>query len=83
MELERGRAVISMSGRDKGHYMAVISVEPGFAYVVDGNLRKIERPKRKNQKHLSVTGTIFDSSSLEDDKQLRKAILDAFGSDHR
>lgn len=50
-----GNIVISTSGRDKGLYFIVIAVEEEFVYLADGNIRKIERPKKKKLKHIEVT----------------------------
>lgn len=83
MDLEIGRIVISMAGRDKGRYQAVVDITDEYALVADGNLRKISEPKRKNPKHLSLTKTVFSGNTLENDKLLREAILTAFGADRR
>lgn len=50
---EEGSVVISTAGRDKGRKMVVYRViDPEYVLVVDGDLRKIERPKRKKIKHI-------------------------------
>lgn len=69
-----GRIVCSKSGRDKGYFLAVVKEEDGFLYVCDGKERPLERPKRKNPKHLSFTGTVLDKSSLSTNKSLRRAL---------
>ena len=83
MDLVNGQVVISLTGRDKGRYMAVIRQEPGFAYVADGKTRHISQPKKKNIKHLAATKTNVDIEKIENDKSLREAIIEAFGSDGR
>ena len=50
-----GMVVKSMAGHDSGSYYAVMRVENGFAYIADGKLRKVERPKKKNPLHLQKT----------------------------
>ena len=42
-----GMVVKSMAGHDSGSYYAVMRVENGFAYIADGKLRKVERPKKE------------------------------------
>jgi ribosomal protein L14E/L6E/L27E len=74
--MEVGMVVKSAAGRDKGLFMAVISAEGGFARVADGRLRKIEKPKKKNIKHLKVTKTLIDPKDLTN-KKLR-AFLKAY-----
>lgn len=50
--IEPGRVVLSRAGRDKGRLLAVIGVEGEYAYVADGKLRTMEKPKKKKIKHL-------------------------------
>jgi len=80
MEYERGRVVISLTGRDKGRYMAVLETEPGYAFVANGKLRRISQPKKKNIKHLAATNTVLEDKDLENDRALLRAIFETFGS---
>lgn len=51
-----GQVVYSKSGRDKGKPMVVIDVvNDGFCLLVDGDTRRIEKPKLKNLKHIQIT----------------------------
>ena len=52
MDLKAGQVVRSKAGRDKGRLFVVIKVEGLYAFVADGSLRKIEKPKKKKMKHL-------------------------------
>ena len=45
-----GQVVFSTGGRDKGRPFVVVSIEGDYLYVVDGMLRKLERPKLKKVK---------------------------------
>ena len=57
MELHAGEIVYSKAGRDKGNYFVVMETEGElFAYLCDGKLRKVDRPKKKKLKHLAKTG---------------------------
>lgn len=48
-----GQLVKSTAGRDKGRYMLVMQViDKEYVYLVDGDLRKVENPKKKKIKHL-------------------------------
>ena len=69
-----GRVVCSKSGRDKGYFLVVVMEEDGFLYVCDGKERPLERPKRKNPKHLALTNTVLGKSSYSTDKSLRRAL---------
>ena len=58
--LEVGQVVFSKSGRDKGRSFIVVSVEEEYAYLADGDLRKVENPKRKKNKHIQRTNDVID-----------------------
>ncbi len=69
-----GRIVCSKSGRDKGYFLVVVKAENGFLYVCDGKERPLERPKRKNPKHVALTGTVLDENSYSTNKSLRRVL---------
>jgi ribosomal protein L14E/L6E/L27E len=49
--------VRSIAGRDQGQYYLVVDVPvDGFALLADGDRRQVESAKRKNPRHLAVTG---------------------------
>ena len=51
-----GRLVFSKSGRDKGTAYILVGISrQGFFLLADGKLRKIEKPKLKNPKHVQLT----------------------------
>ncbi|MFZ5634506.1 MAG: RNA-binding protein [Bacillota bacterium] len=51
--LEPGRLVVSTAGRDRGkHYLVLEKAPDNRVYVVDGEIRRVANPKRKNEKHL-------------------------------
>ncbi|MDO5601420.1 MAG: KOW domain-containing RNA-binding protein [Oscillospiraceae bacterium] len=74
MSFERGLVVRSLSGRDKGRFFAVLSAEETQAVIADGNLRGLDRPKRKNLRHLAKTNTILSAQALTSDEQLAAAL---------
>lgn len=47
-----GELVQSRSGRDKGRALVVLGQEGEFVYVADGELRRLQRPKKKKAMHL-------------------------------
>lgn len=63
-----GMVVKSMAGHDSGSYYAVMRVENGFAYIADGKLRKVERPKKKNPLHLQKTLTTVELAEITNKK---------------
>lgn len=51
-----GQLVISKSGRDKGRMFLVQAViDEQFVHLVDGKLRRLDKPKRKKIIHLQAT----------------------------
>ena len=69
-----GRIVCSKAGRDKGYFMVVVKQEGDFLLVCDGKERPLERPKRKNAKHLMFTNTVLENDSFKTNKHLKKAL---------
>ena len=69
-----GQIVCSKSGRDKDSVLVVVGEDDLYVYVCDGKERPLERPKRKNAKHLSFTNTVLEEESFKTNKNLRKAI---------
>ena len=69
-----GQIVCSRSGRDKGYFMVIVSEDDRYIYVCDGKERPIERPKRKNAKHLSFTNTVLNADSYKTNKSLKKSL---------
>ena len=48
-----GMFATSKAGHDKGSVYIIFEEEEEYVYVVDGRLRTVERPKKKNKKHIS------------------------------
>ena len=80
MDIVVHSVVCSKAGRDKGRFFAVLSMEGDAAYIADGDLRKLEKPKRKKLIHLAPTKTVFSENQLSSDKSLYKAIKERFYS---
>jgi ribosomal protein L14E/L6E/L27E len=45
-----------------------------FAFIADGRLRKVEKPKRKRKKHLAPTKTVLEKDALETNGKLITAL---------
>lgn len=63
----------SKSGHDRGHYYVIVKEEEECVYVADGILKKLERPKKKNRKHIQIIKSIPDEVEelLSEDKVVR------------
>ena len=56
-----GRVVKSKSGHDKGKFYCVVAVlDDKHVAVADGQKRTLQVPKKKNLRHLEITGTVFE-----------------------
>lgn len=56
-----GRVVYSKQGRDAKKYFVVVGViNDEYVYIVDGNLRTVEKPKKKKVKHLVLTDKVAE-----------------------
>lgn len=57
-----GSVVVSKAGRDQGRYFLVIEeVDADFVMIANGDLRKMERLKKKRRKHLKATGAVVQA----------------------
>jgi ribosomal protein L14E/L6E/L27E len=55
-----GSVVESRSGRDSGSYYIVVKIiDREYVMIADGEIRKIEKPKKKKYKHLKPNGDIL------------------------
>ena len=44
----------SLSGHDKNQYYFILRKENDFLFLVNGTNRSIEKPKKKNEKHVQI-----------------------------
>lgn len=71
----------SKAGHDKGDIYVIIKEEPEYVYLVDGKLRTLDKPKKKNKKHIQIIRKSVEPSFVEkmrngqaDDSEIRKII---------
>lgn len=58
--LSVGQIVYSKRGRDKGKLFVVVDVCGEYCFIADGDLRKLENPKKKKLKHIQLTNNISE-----------------------
>ncbi len=59
MDVFAGDIVFSKAGRDKDRPFVVLEILDGqYAYLADGRLRRVDKPKKKKIKHLSKSGQL-------------------------
>ena len=78
---EPGRVVISTQGHDEGRWYAILSVlDERMVTLVDGDIRKLAKPKKKQVKHLRALPLSIqvegrgDSGGPLADSDIRKAL---------
>lgn len=49
-----GKLAVSKSGHDKGHVFVIVGEDDRYVFLADGDLKPMERPKKKNRKHIQV-----------------------------
>jgi ribosomal protein L14E/L6E/L27E len=60
-----GYLAYSLAGHDKGDVFLIISEEQDYVYVADGRLRMVEKPKKKNKKHIQIIKYINPKTDME------------------
>ena len=54
MRIDIASYVISLNGRDEGKRFVVVGSQDEYSLIADGKGRRIEKPKRKKNKHLRL-----------------------------
>ena len=75
--LKRGSVVVSSAGRDKGTFLAVLRLEPDGVWIADGRRRPLERPKRKNPRHVAEPPFTAEEASMATNRELRRTLAAA------
>jgi len=61
LELTLGQVVFSKAGRDAGRKFVIVGLaDDEHVLIADGDLRKIENPKKKKFKHLSYEDNVIE-----------------------
>ena len=75
--LLKGQVVRSKKGRDEGKvYIIIDIIDDDLLLLVDGKLRKLDRPKKKKVKHLYIYKDVIDTEVSDfSDIYIRKKLL--------
>ncbi len=75
MNITEKMVVKSVAGHDKDKLYCVLSLESGFAFLVNGKTRKMDNPKRKSIKHLQVLPVSKSNEvDFQSDKKIRRLL---------
>lgn len=71
----KGQVVYSKSGRDKRRPFIVVDFDEQYLYLVDGDLRKLEKPKKKKFMHVQIVNVVVDDikQKLDENEYLNDA----------
>lgn len=76
-----GMLASSKAGHDKDTVYVIVKEETEYIYLVDGKVRTLDKPKRKNKKHIQIIKKCPDpdtalqiKSGCADDMMIRKFI---------
>ena len=77
LSLLKGQVVRSKKGRDEGKvYIIMEIIDDDLLLLVDGKLRKLDRPKKKKVKHLYIYKDVIDTEVSDfSDTYIRKKLL--------
>lgn len=76
-DLKIGQIVKSKAGRDKDRVFIICSIlDEQFVFVCDGDLRKLNSPKKKKVKHLMIYNTVL--TEFADKLQSNENLDDAY-----
>ena len=66
-----GYLAYSLSGHDKGRIYLIVNEDTDYVYLSDGDVRTVDRLKKKNKKHIQVikkTGRRTDLASVTNEE---------------
>lgn len=73
MDIIVGSVVKAKAGKDKNNFFVVTDIlDEGYVLICDGKTHKLDKPKKKNIKHLQLTKTVLEIAS---DRKLRQDLL--------
>ena len=75
MQLQVGSVVRATAGKEQGGFYLVTALEGQYVLLADGKRRPLERPKRKNLRHIAPSSTVWEMQGLTD-RELRRRLLD-------
>ena len=66
----KGQVVYSKSGRDKRRPFIIVDFDGQYVYLVDGDLRKLEKPKKKKIMHVQIVNDVIEDIKIKLERKL-------------
>lgn len=75
MNIQCGQIIKSKAGRDQGKFFIILDIQDEYVYLVDGQTRRVENPKKKKIKHIQPTKIVIETINhkIENDIRLTNA----------
>ena len=68
---ETGMLARSKAGHDEGRVYVITKTDGAYVYLVDGNIRTLQNPKKKKKKHVQIINRKYDIAGAHDVKMKR------------
>lgn len=68
-----GEFARSKAGHDKGRLYIIVGIQDDFLYLCDGDLRKLDNPKKKRIKHVQAIHKVLPDS-YDSDEAIKRSI---------
>ena len=69
-----GKFATSKAGHDKTKLYIIIKEDAEYVYLVDGELKPIEKPKKKSKKHIQIIKKIADEQMFVNSASVNETI---------
>ena len=73
--MQVGCVVRAKAGKEQGGFYLVTALEGQYVSLADGRHRPLEKPKRKNLRHIAPTNTVWETEGLTN-RELRRRLQD-------
>lgn len=77
-----GTLAFSKAGHDRGELFLIVKAEAEHVYLVDGKLRKLENPKKKNKKHIQPVFKTKEAFTLPMTNESVKRYIKNYKQEH-
>ena len=74
MDVRKGSVVRSIAGHDSNEIFAVVGSDEKNVFICDGKERRLEKPKRKNLKHIETLNCVLRPEEMAANGRLKKAL---------
>lgn len=74
MQFVEGMVVRSEAGHDQRRFYVLLELCGEYGVIADGKKRKLEKPKKKNLRHLAKTARVLSPGEYDTNQKLRRVL---------